>query len=32
MNTIRQMIPANNKVAKFKDNNGEVYCYEKEEL
>ena len=27
MNTIRQIIPANNKVAKFKDSNGEVYCY-----
>lgn len=26
MNTIRQIIPANNKVAKFKDSNGEVYC------
>ena len=28
MNTIRQIISANNKVAKFKDSNGEVYYYE----
>ena len=37
MNTIRQMIPANNKVAKFKDSNGnnelvEICHATKEEL